>query len=66
METIDFVQEAQQNLQEVSYAIKEGFMSKSLLSSASCAYFNLTTKEDQKMTIRLSMRGYEVPEKSFK
>ncbi len=57
---IDFSCEAQRSLEEVSYAISEGCLSQTLKSTGSCAYFNLTTKEKNKMTVRLSSRGFEV------
>ncbi len=52
--------EAQQILQEVSYAIKEGALSNNLPSSPCCVYINFTTMEDRKITVRLSSRGFEV------
>ena len=57
---IDFTHEAQQCLDEVAYAITEGVLCQKLPCDASCAHMNLTTKESREMTIRLSMRGFEV------
>lgn len=57
---LDFRVEAEKSLKEVAYAIQEGELSQCLASSSSCAYINLTTKEGKKLTIRLSMRGFEV------
>lgn len=57
---VNFIDEAEQSLKEVAYAITEGILSDQLPSTPSCAYFNLTTREDEKMTVRLTMRGFEV------
>lgn len=57
---VNFITEAKQNLQEVSYAIQEGLLSSELPSSPECAYINLTTREGKQLTVRLSMKGFEV------
>ena len=57
---VNFIAEAEQSLKEVAYAITEGVLCQELPSTPSCVYFNLTTKENEKMTVRLSMRGFEV------
>lgn len=57
---IDFANEAKQVLNEVSYAIAEGAVSRKLQSTAMCAYINLTTKEEKAVTVRLCGRGFEV------
>ena len=57
---LDFRVEAELSLKEVAYTIQEGELSHGLASSSSCAYINLTTKEGKKLTVRLSMRGFEV------
>ena len=57
---VDLMVEAEQSLQEVSYALSAGLLSKSLPSTPTCAYINLTTKEGKEMTVRLSLRGFEV------
>ena len=59
-EIINFTHEAQRSLEEVAYAIREGTLSQCLSSSGNCAYINITTKEDKKVTVRLSTRGFEV------
>ena len=58
--TVDFVVEVEQSLKEVAYAIEVGTLSGSLPSDPNCAYFNLTTKEKREMTVRLTLRGFEV------
>ena len=57
---VNMTVEAEQSLREVSYALSVGTLSKILPSSPSCAYINLTTKEGREMTVRLSLRGFEV------
>lgn len=57
---VDFLQEARQSLEEVSYAIKEGKMSNTLPCDSSCVYLNLTTFEGLRFCVRLSLRGFEV------
>ncbi len=63
---VDLMVEAEQSLREVSYALSVGVLSKSLPSSPSCAYMNLTTKESKAMTVRLSLRGFEVSWNGFR
>lgn len=57
---VNFTVEAEQSLKEVSYAIQDGSMSSTLSSSGEVAYFNLTTREGSKFTVRLCMRGFQV------
>lgn len=57
---VNLIVEAEQSIQEVSYALDAGVLSKTLPSTPSCAYINLTTKESKEMTVRLSLRGFEV------
>jgi len=57
---VDFLQEARQSLEEVSYAIKEGKMSNTLPCDSSCVHLNLTTFEGMRFCVRLSLRGFEV------
>lgn len=57
---VNFTVEAEQSLKEVSYAIKDGAISSSLLSSREVAYFNLTTREGSRFTVRLCMKGFQV------
>ena len=57
---VNFITEAKQILVEVSYAVQEGLLSPGLSSSPGCAYFNLTTREGKQLTVRLSMKGFEV------
>ena len=57
---LDFRVEAERSLKEVAFAVLEGELSHNLVSSSSCAYINLTTKEGKRMTIRVGMRGFEV------
>ena len=57
---VNFTVEAQQSLKEVLYAIEEGRISSSLTSSGEVAYLNLTTREGNKFTVRLCMRGFQV------
>lgn len=57
---VDFANEAQQVLEEVSYAIADGALSQKLQSTTTCAYINLTTKEKRAVTVRLCGRGFEV------
>ena len=57
---VDLAVEAEQSLEEVSYAISAGTLSKRLPSGPTCTYINLTTKESKEMTVRLSLRGFEV------
>ena len=45
---------------QVSYAIREGQLSSSLPCERTCVYMNITTLEDRRFCIRLSMRGFEV------
>ena len=57
---VNFTVEAEQSLKEVSYAIQEGGISPSLSSSGEVAYFNLTTREGNKFTVKLCMKGFQV------
>lgn len=60
MESLDFRVEAKMSVEEIAYAVREACLSEKLESVSTCAYINLTTKEDNKFTIRLSPRGFEV------
>jgi len=63
--------EAVECLKEVEFAVRESYLSQKLESTTTCAYFNLTTNEESKFTVRLTQRGFEVSaadgglEKSF-
>ncbi|CAI8045811.1 GSK3-beta interaction protein [Geodia barretti] len=59
-EVLEFKKEAQQSLDEVRYALSEGWVSERLESSSQYAYLNLTTREGQEYCVRLSGRGFQV------
>ena len=59
---VNFVEEAQQSLDEVRYAITAGWISKKLASTCECAYLNVTTFEGEEFCVRLSWSGFEVGE----
>ena len=59
---VNFVEEAQQSLDEVRYAISAGWISEKLASTCECTYLNVTTLEGEEFCVRLSWRGFEVSE----
>ena len=59
---VNFVEEAQQSLDEVRYAINAGWISEKLASTCECTYINVTTLEGGEFCVRLSWSGFEVGE----
>ena len=59
---VNFVEEAQQSLDEVRYAISAGWISEKLASTCERTYLNVTTLEGEEFCVRLSWRGFEVSE----
>ena len=50
-------EEAGRALEEVRYAIRDGWVGD---SSRECAYLNLTTREGDEFCVQLSWRGFQV------
>ena len=59
-ELLDYEREARQSLDEVRFALSEGWVSETLESTRECAYLNLTTREHRQFCVRLSGRGFQV------
>lgn len=59
-ETIDFITEVTTSLEEVSFALQHGELSKQLPSDSTVAYVNLTTRENRRLCVKLDASGFQV------
>ena len=60
MESLNFINEAEAVLKEMTFGMKEGHVSKSLPCSEVEVYINFTTLEGDHYCVHLDHDGYEV------
>ena len=59
-EEIDFREEARSIIADVSFAVRNIALSKSLENSRDCVYVNITTLEDKTVCVQLDTSGLKV------
>lgn len=60
MESLNFINEAESILKEITFGVKEAHLSKTLPCSEAAVYINLTTLEGNRYCVYLDLSGYEV------
>ena len=59
-ETLNFVQESDLIIKDISFSVSSIYLSSSLPQSPNLVYFNLVTKESDTFTVQLSTEGFKV------